>query len=83
MRDSHKAWLGLAAGVTAYEIACKPGETLSEGLDELMEHRYWRYAVGLAVGVTAAHLCNMLPNQYDPYSRALSWKDRGGDAVQT
>ena len=74
MRASHKAWLGLAAGVTAYEIACPKGETLSEGLDELLEHKYWRYAVGLAVGTTALHLLNILPTQVDPLHRALLWK---------
>lgn len=75
MRPSHKAWLVGGALATGYEILCPPGETLSEGLDELMEHKYWRYAVGAVVGVTAAHLCNLLPESVDPFHYALLWKD--------
>lgn len=74
MRPSHKAWLGLIGGVTAYEIACPTGETLSEGLDELLEHKRWRYMIMAGIGITALHLTNILPPQVDPYHRATSLK---------
>jgi hypothetical protein len=60
-----RAWLGIIAGVTAYELTCKDGELLSEGVDRAIEKH--PVAVPLAIGVTALHLCNLLPPKLDPY----------------
>jgi hypothetical protein len=82
MRASEKAWIGLGAGVAAYDVLCPKGETLSEGMDRFLEHDRYRYVALGGVAVTAAHLLNLLPERYDPFARALSWKDRGGDVTQ-
>jgi hypothetical protein len=72
-----RAWGALALGVTAYEIACPQGETLSEGVDRLMERSPTSRAIALgAIGVTAAHLANLIPEKFDPFHYALIWKER-------
>lgn len=75
MRASHKAWLAGGLAMGAYEAFCPPGETLSEGLDPLVEHPVWRYVIGAAIGVTALHLMNLIPEELDPFTKALAWKD--------
>lgn len=65
-----KAWAGLAAGVVAYDILCPDGEMLSEGVDRGLEGHRW--ATIAAIGVTALHLLNTLPEQIDPFSLGLS-----------
>lgn len=65
-----KAWIGLAAGVVAYDILCPEGEMLSEGVDRGLEAN--RTATIAAVGVTALHLLNVLPPSVDPFSLGLS-----------
>ena len=37
LSSSSKAWIALGAGVAAYDVLCPKGETLSEGVDRLME----------------------------------------------
>lgn len=75
-RPATLAWGALAAGVTAYEIFCPKGETLSEGVDRALEHPVGRYLAMFAIAVTSAHLANVLPERIDPYHRALIFKDR-------
>lgn len=65
-RPSTKAWIGLVAGVAAWDIFCPPGETLSEGYDSFME-RHKLLALG-AVAVTGAHLINAIPKNLDPFT---------------
>lgn len=74
LRPACKAWLGIAAGVVAYEIACPNGETLSEGVDRALERPIARYVALGGIAVTAAHLSNFIPQQYDPFHYALMWK---------
>ncbi len=64
MRAASKAWIGLAAGIIAYDVLAPPGETLSEACDRAME----RYPVGtiLTIGTVALHLANVLPQSIDP-----------------
>jgi hypothetical protein len=69
MRPSGKAWIGLAAGVAAYDALCPRGETLSEGIDAALERPIGRYLAIGAVAVTSAHLLNILPNKIDPIQR--------------
>lgn len=57
-----RAWLAIGLGVTAYELACPKGETLSEGVDKALERsKLW----ALPIGYTALHLANLLPKQID------------------
>lgn len=70
------AWATLAAGITAYEVACPRGETLSEGVDRALEHKMGRVLALGAIGITAAHLANLLPQRIDPFTHALSFKER-------
>lgn len=66
---ARRAWLGIAAGVLAYEVVCPEGELLSEGVDRALEKH--RLATLMAIGVTALHLANLLPEQIDPFHRGL------------
>lgn len=60
---AERAWVGMAAAITVYEIACPKGQTLSEGVDRVMNKH--PLAVPLAIGYVAAHLCNLLPEKLD------------------
>lgn len=76
LSPSSKAWIGLGLGVAAYDVFAPKGETLSEGVDRALEHERYRYLALGGVAITALHLLNVLPEQYDPFALALSWKDR-------
>ena len=79
MRPSTKAWLGLGVGVAAYDILAPSGETLSERVDTALEGSPIKRALTLgAIGVTALHLSNVLPEKYDPFHHALKWKHETG-----
>lgn len=76
MKPSTAAWIGIGAGVAAYEAFCPKGETLSEGVDRALEYnRFTRYAALGAIAITAAHLANVIPQKYDPFHYALRWKE--------
>lgn len=64
-----KAWAVLGLGVVAYDLTCKQGETLSEGVDRGLESK--PVATTLAIGVTCLHLLNKLPQQVDPFHQFL------------
>lgn len=64
LRPSDKAWLALAAGVAAWELYAPEGELLSEAADRWMLTHPWITRV--CVATIAAHLCNAIPNRYDP-----------------
>lgn len=58
LRPSDKAWIALFAGVAAWDILAPPGEMLSEAVDRyIVDHPI---IVTTAVGITAAHLLNLL-----------------------
>lgn len=80
MRTSEKAWLGLAAGVTAYEILAPEGELLSEQVDRWLDSPRTRFLAIGAVAVTAAHLLNLFERlgieDYDPYAKLARLKTR-------
>lgn len=59
-------WIALAAGVAAFDRFSN--ETLSHAMDRALERPYGRYAAIGAVAVTAAHLLNVIPEQYDPFN---------------
>ena len=75
------AWAALASGIAVYEVMCPRGETLSEGVDRALERPYGRIAALGGIAVTAAHLANLIPQRYDPFSRILRFKDNMGDMV--
>lgn len=57
-----RAWVAIGVAVTAYELSCPKGETLSEGVDRLLDKsKLW----AVPVGYTALHLMNVLPEKLD------------------
>lgn len=62
--QSKLAIAGLIGGVALYDIKCPKGETISEGVDRLMEKH--KLATLGVIAITAAHLGNILPDRYDP-----------------
>lgn len=71
MRPSTKAWGVLGLGVVSYDVLCPPGETLSEGLDNGLEHPIFKFLLIGAIGTTALHLMNVLPSHLDPFHRFI------------
>lgn len=71
-----KAWAWIGALVTAYELSCPDGELLSEGVDRAIEKH--PLAVPLAIGYTAAHLCNLLPEKIDLFHQGAEVIKRWG-----
>lgn len=69
-RPSTLAWAGLVGGVVAYDVLCPKNETLSERLDPVLESAPGRAFLYTAIGTTALHLTNLLPDRYDPFNRA-------------
>src|SRR5688572_22119396 len=69
MRPATRAWGALIGGVALYDLTCPKGETLSEGVDRSLEAS--KLATTAAVGITALHLLNILPERIDPFSRFL------------
>lgn len=65
--NSKRAWLAMGIGIIAYEFTAPDGELLSEGCDRAIE-RHKLLTVG-AIGYTAAHLSNVLPERYDAFHR--------------
>lgn len=72
MRPADRAWLGIAAGVTAYEVAaCRAGwELLSEAVDRYRTNRPV-IAAGTVIYL-AAHLVRVWPRRLDPLTRLAS-----------
>jgi len=65
---ARNGWLAVGTLVTAYELACPNGELLSEGVDRALEKH--PFLVTTAIGYTALHLLNMLPEQFDLFHHA-------------
>lgn len=72
-KHSKGAWIGLAAGVAAYDILCPKGETLSEAVDRGLETKY-KALIYAGIGMTALHLANLLPEKADPFHYATKLK---------
>lgn len=64
MPAADRAWLALAAGIVAYEVAAPRGELLSEGVDRYLARKPWLTRL-VVVGI-AAHLLNLIPAKVDP-----------------
>lgn len=74
---SKLAIAGLIGGVALYDIKCPKGETISEGVDRLIE-RHKLLTLG-TIAVTAAHLANILPERVDPFHRLTLLKKLSKD----
>lgn len=72
--NAKTGWVATLGVAAAYEILCPEGETLSEGVDRALEHDSLKYAAIAGIGITAAHLLNLIPEKYDPFHYALLWK---------
>lgn len=66
-----RAWAAIGLGVLAYEVSCPRGELLSEGVDRALEKH--RAATLACIGITALHLCNLLPKNADPFHKVVEW----------
>lgn len=72
LRPSDRAWIILAVGVAAWDWLAPDDELLSEAADRYMlAHPWLTRAVVIAVG---AHLCNMVPDRWDPLHRLFGAK---------
>lgn len=67
MRAGDSAWLVLAAGVIAYELAAPAGELLSESADRARTAH--RILIPTCVVYVAGHLLRVWPRQCDPLTR--------------
>lgn len=66
LRPSDKAWLALAAGVAAWDVACPRGEMLSEASARYTRaHRVLWPAV---IVYTAGHLMHVWPARVDLFT---------------
>lgn len=59
------AWLGLAAGVAAYDLLSD--DSLTASFKRGAENPHSRPFVYGALGVTAMHLCGLIPRAIDPF----------------
>lgn len=68
MRPADYAWLTMAAGIVAYEVAARDGDLLSDGWDRYATHeKPWVATLAkLAPFIVAGHLSNAWPNWADP-----------------
>lgn len=82
LRPSSGAWIALGAGVALYDVLCPKGETLSEGVDRLMEKPYGKALALGAIAVVGSHLGNLIPQKYDPFHYALGWKERPESIIE-
>lgn len=73
-RPASLAWGALVTGIVAYDVLCPAGETLSEGVDRALEHDKGKIIALGIIGITAAHLANLLPERIDPFHRATLLK---------
>jgi len=64
--NAKRAWGVIAAGVLAYELACKEGELLSEGVDDWVAAK--PILTRTVIAALALHLGNAVPPRFDPVS---------------
>lgn len=64
---AERTWVGLGVVIGLHEALCGSNEMLSHGVDRMIEKH--PVATRLAIGVTALHLANLLPEKIDPISR--------------
>lgn len=62
---SKAAIAAVLGGVALLDVMAPKGETISEGVDRLMENPLGKLAVHAVVWTTALHLLNLMPEKYD------------------
>ncbi len=72
LRPADRAWLALAAGVLAWDVACPAGQTLSAGAARYHQARPW--LTRAVVAYLAAHLLGAIPARGDPLNYLTYWK---------
>jgi hypothetical protein len=73
--NAKHAWGVLAAGVVAYELACREGELLSEGVDDWVAAK--PVLTRTVIAALALHLGNAVPPRFDPVSLGFHGIRRG------
>lgn len=75
LKLEQKEWAlaGLVGGVICYDLlVAKEGQTISEGVDSLLERGNVSKVMTLgAIAITAGHLANLIPQKYDPIHRLV------------
>ena len=82
-RESHigtVGWCFIGGFVLAWDVLAP--ETLSHAVDRALEHPIGRYAAIGAVAITGAHLLNIIPEQYDPFPKALHFLEVVRDNIR-
>ncbi len=78
MRAADWGWVGLAAGVAAYEIAASTRRHDWELLSEAVDRYRIRYpiATNLVIAYLAGHLARIIPRRIDPLTilAARTWR---------
>lgn len=69
--SAKRGWIALGIGVLAYEVLCPPGELLSEGVDRALTK--YPTLTRVAIGTTALHLLNALPEHLDPFTQGIQF----------
>lgn len=57
----------LGVGISLYELVCPPNEMISHGFDRMIDKH--PVATRVAIGYTALHLANLLPEKLDLFSQ--------------
>jgi hypothetical protein len=63
-------WMAIGAFVVGWDVLAN--ETLSHAAKRGLENNYTAPLVAAAIGVTALHLLDVLPEQIDPFTMAIS-----------
>jgi hypothetical protein len=66
---AYEGWAVVLGTITAHELSCDKGNTLSEGVDRALE-KHPILTIG-AIAITSAHLINLLPEKIDPFHQTL------------
>lgn len=64
-------WLALGAGVVLWDATAE--ESLTHAFGRGMENAISRHAVLAALGVTVAHLLDLIPHSLDPFYRIADY----------
>lgn len=70
LRPADWAWSVLAAAVLGYELAARPGELLSEGVDRYRQRH--PVATASVIVYIALHLLRLWPSRFDPLHQAAA-----------
>lgn len=72
VRPSTWAWAGTIGGIALYDALAPKGEQMSERADEWLKHPVKRRLVEAGMACVALHVCNRIPERFDPIHRLAS-----------